>query len=66
MSLPPFADALQVLERERQDGTGGGQGSWPENEADASDESAGRDILGEMEIAARVMITGGMPGRTHA
>ena len=59
VSLPPFADALQGLDRERRAGAGGEHGPWPDDEADASDESAGRDILGEMEIAARVMITGG-------
>lgn len=59
VSLPPFADALRVLEKEyqfhlRQD---------PEALADDDDASeedlTGRDVLGEMEIAARIMITGG-------
>ncbi len=59
VSLPPFADALQGLHRERQAGAGGAHGPWTDDEADAPDEPAGRDILGEMEIAARVMITGG-------
>ncbi len=59
VSLPPFADALQGLDRERQASAGGEHGPWTDDEAEASDESAGRDILGEMEIAARVMITGG-------
>ena len=60
VSLPPFADALQGLDRENaRPAAGGEHGPWPDDEADAPDESAGRDVLGEMEIAARVMITGG-------
>ncbi|MCH8945079.1 MAG: conjugative transfer ATPase [Proteobacteria bacterium] len=58
VSLPPFADAMKLqsgapglaFERDRL-----------EIDADGDDllETAGRDILGEMEIAARIMITGG-------
>ena len=48
-SIPPFADARQLLEV---------------NQASESNEvgaEAGRDLLGEMEIQARLMITGGDP-----
>lgn len=48
VSLPPFTDAVNLLEE---------NGSAPTNE-DGSEDTA-RDRLGEMEIVARVMITGG-------
>jgi conjugative transfer ATPase len=63
VSLPPFADALRLLDKRH--------GLHTVNSADAlldaplndeeelDDEAGGRDILGEMEIAARIMITGG-------
>ncbi len=57
VSLPPFADAIKLH--------GGASGlAYTEDalDMDAGDdefEAAGRDILGEMEIAARIMITGG-------
>lgn len=54
VSLPPFADALRLLDKRR---------PWQlDAEAlndDQDDEVGGRDLLGEMEIAARIMITGG-------
>ena len=57
VSLPPFADALRMLEKENrlQDFTD------PEalDDEESDEEATGRDILGEMEIAARIMITGG-------
>jgi len=58
VSLPPFADALRVLKAEQQ------QPLPPDPEALTDDEvldeeGTGRDVLGEMEIAARLMITGG-------
>ena len=58
VSLPPFADAIQLQ------GNAAGivfQGNPDAIEADDDDleETTGRDILGEMEIAARIMITGG-------
>jgi conjugative transfer ATPase len=58
VSLPPFADALRLLERRPRFHT------LPVDDADLdddedSDEGGGRDLLGEMEIAARIMITGG-------
>ena len=57
VSLPPFADALSMLEKESR------LQSFTDPEIlddEASDkEETGRDILGEMEIAARIMITGG-------
>lgn len=48
VSLPPFSDAVSLLEE---------NGSTTTN-ADGSEDTA-RDRLGEMEIVARVMITGG-------
>ena len=57
VSLPPFADAIQLQGR-----AGSAFHIDSADELDSDDdptESAGRDILGEMEIAARIMITGG-------
>ena len=62
VSLPPFSDAHRLLEK--------GHVLWgpptgyefsEDDEEEWSDEEEGgpRDILGEMEIAARIMITGG-------
>ena len=57
VSLPPFADALKLpkthMER-MSDETQEVEGEGGEDAADA-----GRDLLGEMEISARLMITGG-------
>jgi len=50
VSLPPFADALQLLDEEPDS---------LEDDPSEDSEEGGRDILGEMEIAARIMITGG-------
>jgi conjugative transfer ATPase len=62
VSLPPFADALRLLDKDRH----AKLITDPEALADSDDEDgeddaegSGRDILGEMEIAARIMITGG-------
>ncbi len=58
VSLPPFADALRVLEKEHR--TRLAKDPDELNDDDEGDEEgSGRDILGEMEIAARIMITGG-------
>ena len=58
VSLPPFADAIKL-----RSGASGLAYAEEALDIDADDdgvlESAGRDILGEMEIAARIMITGG-------
>jgi conjugative transfer ATPase len=54
VSLPPFADALRLLEDPTE--------VEPDDEDDLEGDDeldSGRDILGEMEIAARIMITGG-------
>ncbi len=56
VSLPPFAEAMRLLEHVREPRL------LEDPEAlddDGSDEEGGRDLLGEMEIAARIMITGG-------
>ena len=55
VSLPPFADALRMLEKERRLSVI----TDPDTLVDDDEEGTGRDILGEMEIAARIMITGG-------
>jgi len=69
VSLPPFTDALKLLdtgkldlelisERDRNDD--------PTDDYDDPDDDDGeRDILGEMEIAARIMITGGEEREEH-
>ena len=63
VSLPPFADALRLLDRRHAFNPLDVDESTLEETLDedeeAEDETGGRDILGEMEIAARIMITGG-------
>lgn len=68
VSLPPFADALRLLERRHTLNPFETHGyliddeqlaSTLDDEEESEEESEGRDILGEMEIAARIMITGG-------
>ena len=61
ISLPPFADAYSMLDQVRRPELTVHDDDPPADEADdeAPDEVEKRDILGEMEIAARVMITGG-------
>tara|TARA_R110002049_G_scaffold309189_1_gene518285 strand:+ start:3756 stop:6482 length:2727 start_codon:yes stop_codon:yes gene_type:complete len=62
VSLPPFADALRLLERRQSFNPLDVNDTAIESsldEEDVEDEGGNRDILGEMEIAARIMITGG-------
>jgi conjugative transfer ATPase len=58
VSLPPFADAYDMLKHERAQ-----QASFDETASleasDNSDDDEERDLLGEMELKARIMITGG-------
>ncbi|MCZ0867166.1 conjugative transfer ATPase [Dasania sp. GY-19] len=58
VSLPPFADAYEMLKRERAQ-----QALFDEDASldasDNSDDDEERDLLGEMELKARIMITGG-------
>ena len=58
VSLPPFADAYEMLKRERAQ-----RASFDEDASldasDSSDDDEERDLLGEMELKARIMITGG-------
>ncbi len=56
VSLPPFAEALRLVEQARLTKLLDDAATFDEEEAD---EEGGRDLLGEMEIAARIMITGG-------
>ncbi|MCP5437613.1 MAG: conjugative transfer ATPase [Chromatiaceae bacterium] len=62
VSLPPFAGALSLLET---DPTLAAvdleavDAATPDDDDPADDLEEGRDLLGEMEIAARIMITGG-------
>ncbi|MEW8232456.1 MAG: conjugative transfer ATPase [Candidatus Thiodiazotropha endolucinida] len=58
VSLPPFADALRVLQKERQQHLRDDPDALEEDD-ELDEEGTGRDVLGEMEIAARIMITGG-------
>lgn len=61
VSLPPFADALRLLDRRHMlNPSEVDDAALAESlDDDTEDESSSRDILGEMEIAARIMITGG-------
>ncbi|MDZ7752995.1 MAG: conjugative transfer ATPase [Gammaproteobacteria bacterium] len=62
VSLPPFADALRLFYTDRRVKrvTDPEALDVPDEDDDGDDaEGPGRDILGEMEIAARIMITGG-------
>lgn len=58
VSLPPFADAHEMLKREHAT-----HASFNEevslDASDNSDDDDARDLLGEMELKARIMITGG-------
>ena len=63
VSLPPFANAIKLLEPRRHQNSGT-EPSTPWNDDDAevfNEDDEARDILGEMEISARLMITGGDP-----
>ena len=61
VSLPPFADALKLLEPRRRPSAGLPPATPWDGKGEVFDEEGGeaRDLLGEMEIAARLMITGG-------
>ena len=54
--LPPFAEALRLVEQTRAPKLLDDTDTLDDEELD---EEGGRDLLGEMEIAARIMITGG-------
>jgi len=56
VSLPPFADAIRLKTR-----PGEIEATDTSDEDGEPDPEGGRDLLGEMEIAARIMITGGDP-----
>lgn len=61
VSLPPFADALKLLgPRLRQSAGLAPATPWEGGEV-LDEDGEERDLLGEMEIAARLMITGGDP-----
>lgn len=72
VSLPPFALAQQLLDEKKSIGLELSLSAEPdaieENESlDSTDEEDDdRDLLGEMEIAARIMITGGDPKEAAA
>lgn len=63
VSLPPFADALKLLEPRRRQPAGLEPATPWDGKGEVFDEedTDERDLLGEMEIAARLMITGGDP-----
>jgi len=58
VSLPPFADALQLIDKERRLSLPDDPEALADDDEEPEEETE-RDILGEMEIAARIMITGG-------
>ncbi|RLA05745.1 MAG: conjugative transfer ATPase [Gammaproteobacteria bacterium] len=67
VSLPPFSEALKLLDDYNKKGMATEivdddalNASITEEDIDIEDEES-RDLLGEMEIAARIMITGGDP-----
>lgn len=57
--LPPFADALRMLQQTVAENEADLAATDIDEELDETDEDEERDYLGEMELAARVMITGG-------
>ncbi|MCP4304325.1 MAG: conjugative transfer ATPase, partial [bacterium] len=66
VSLPPFADALKLLDKQgRRPQTADLEAGIEEDDEQSTEtqeaplETPNRDLLGEMEIAARIMITGG-------
>jgi len=69
VSLPPFADALKLLDTRKLDlelNSESDHNDDPTDDYDDPDDDDGeRDILGEMEIAARIMITGGEEREEH-
>lgn len=59
VSLPPFSDAYDMLEREAaKQRSLGGEALLDASDSDDEDDEE-RDLLGEMELKARIMITGG-------
>lgn len=59
VSLPPFSDAYEMLEREAaKQRTQNSEASLDASDNDDEDDEE-RDLLGEMELKARIMITGG-------
>jgi conjugative transfer ATPase len=59
VSLPPFSDAYEMLEREAaKQRTLNSEASLDASDSDDEDDEE-RDLLGEMELKARIMITGG-------
>lgn len=66
VSLPPFSEALKLLDQYQQKGQKTEQtldailgGTIAEEDEHDIEEDEERDLLGEMEISARIMITGG-------
>ena len=59
VSLPPFADALKLAGAKKGMAELDEEAAGGEDDGNEADEK--RDILGEMEISARLMITGGDP-----
>ncbi|HCB0653531.1 TPA: conjugative transfer ATPase [Klebsiella pneumoniae] len=60
VSLPPFADAHKLVE-EGLSSHAVDESDLPDLDEDDDEQEDKRDILGEMEISARMMITGGDP-----
>lgn len=53
VSIPPFAEAVQLVKV--------AEPHWHPVEEDEDGEDSARDLMGEMELIARIMITGGDP-----
>lgn len=61
VSLPPFADAIRVIEDEKKLKFGDEEELAEGAVTDLDEDDEQRDMLGEMEIAAIILITGGDP-----
>ena len=59
VSLPPFADAIRVLDKEHRVRIAREPEELIDDDDEVEEDGGSRDVLGEMEIAARIMITGG-------
>jgi len=59
ISLPPFANAMKLLELSEDEVVTEEESDESSLDDEDEDEDEDRDYLGEMELAARVMITGG-------
>ncbi len=59
VSLPPFSDSYEMLDRELAKQSSYDEEASLDASDDSDDDEEERDLLGEMELKARIMITGG-------